>query len=218
MSPSTGMTQAIFELLDREDDSLTARQINERLIGKGISTGGSTQVSALLRYGEQADRFVRTEIKGQLHWTNNPEWGKKPAKSAASKPPKPTAPVSVPAPMQQPSIDAEGFVEVTPVAPAKSTAATAPRVPEPAPVAAAAELMREVKGINAPAVAKATPSDGYFGEQLDAIASDIEQLVVQACDRQLPHRLIRHLVTAQGEVLRALGGGRREQKPWHPFT
>lgn len=213
MSTSTGMTQAIFELLEREDDSLTARQINERLTGKGISTGGSTQIAALLRYGVRSGRFVQTEIKGQLHWTNNPEWGVKPAKKAASKPPKPTSHVSAPAPAPKPSIDAEGFVEVKPVAPSAHIAAPAPpapRAPEPAPVAAAARVMREVKAIAIPAASTATPSDGYFREQLDAVASDIEQLVVQACDRQLPHRLIRHLVTAQGEVLRALGAGRGE--------
>lgn len=208
MSTHTGMTQIVFALLEREDDSLTARQINDRLTEKGISTGGSNQISALLRMGEQADRFVRTEIKGQLHWTNNPEWSDKPAKKAASKPPKSLALVSVPPPTPQPSIDAEGFVEVKPVPSATPTAAPAPpapRSPEPAPVAAAPELMREVKAINVPAAAKETASDGYFREQLDAVASDIEQLVVQACDRQLPHRLIRHLVAAQGEVLRALG-------------
>lgn len=212
MSDMTGLTQQIYDLLESEEDSLTSRQIHDRLIERGATIpGGITAVAGRLRQGEIFGRFVRSEISGQLRWTNHPEWAKKAAKKGPSKPPKPTAPVSMPAPAPQPAIDAEDFVEVKPVpsaAPIAAPAPPVPRSPEPAPVAAAAELMREVKAINVPAAAKATVSDGYFREQLDAVASDIEQLVVQACDRQLPHGLIRHLVAAQGEVLRALGAKR----------
>ncbi|HEY1129617.1 MAG TPA: hypothetical protein VGF12_09455 [Roseateles sp.] len=67
----------IATIFNEAEDSLTTAQVASELLRRGV-TRTTTQVSALLRSAETVGRFIRSDIDGRIHWTNNPEWKAKP--------------------------------------------------------------------------------------------------------------------------------------------
>lgn len=86
MTAHNGNTALIATIFNEAEDSLTTAQVVSELQKRGV-TRSTTQISALLRSAEVVGRFIRSEIDGRVHWTNNPEWAPRPSgRKAAAKP------------------------------------------------------------------------------------------------------------------------------------
>ncbi|WP_296280598.1 hypothetical protein [Pseudoxanthomonas sp.] len=185
MSAGTSIRDNIRDILDKADDSLTARQIFDRLQARGVRTAGASAVAASMRTGEIEGCFVKSEIGGLLHWSNHPEWTGKtkrlPRVAASAKvepavdlpPPQLRArPQRIPPPPIDPPEDEPTASIATPPAP------SSPETPVQAP----------------PAKARKPPF--ALVERLDAIAQDLQDALDDACKAELPHTLIAALVAA----------------------
>lgn len=186
MSAGVSIRDNIRDILDKADDSLTARQIFDRLQARGVRTAGASAVAASMRTGEIEGSFVKSEIGGLLHWSNHPEWtgkAKRPPRLAASAQVEPAVDLPPPQLRAQPQ-----RLPSPPIDP-----------PEDEPVAQLAQqqpLPAEKPAAPAPVNRAADKAPFALVERLDAIAQDLQDALDDACKAELPHTLIAALVAA----------------------
>lgn len=188
MTARVSIRDNIRDILDKADDSLTARQIFDRLQARGVRTAGASAVAASMRTGEIEGCFVKSEIGGLLHWSNHPEWTGK----TTRKPRVPAAADFKP----EPAVDL----------PPPQLAARPERLPSPPldppeeePVALLAQqppLPAEKPAALATVFRAADKAPFALVERLDAIAQDLQDALDDACKAELPHTLIAALVAA----------------------
>lgn len=179
---------------------LSAEEIARLLTESGMSVDMPSLHYSLGRRARAKELLRHHDPRGILTYSLNPAYKPSPAIVLAGEPaPAPTLPPMLPAVRAAIRADRKLRNARTDAAAAAALVARAAPSTEPAQLVATPTE----RAIYDAAARDAAPPVFGLASRCHAVATDIEDLIGDACDRELPHTAIKALVTAQCAISRA---------------